>query len=65
MTTKTRAEVAAFINEGSLEQSKPNGCREWHVGKVELRQLMDFIYGGEPLIDERIVRIYNPDRPRE
>ena len=24
----------------------------WHYGRQELRELMDFIYGTEPLIDE-------------
>jgi hypothetical protein len=55
---KTRAEAVALINE-RLGQSAPPGSekRAHHYGKVELRELMDFIYGGPPTQDdERIER---------
>lgn len=49
---KTRKEVAAFINKDlGVDKNraimKEKGGR-WHYGKVELRNLMDFIYSGTP-----------------
>lgn len=48
-----RREVAAFILEQMKapwhKPSDPTKNGAWHYGKVELRELMDFIYG--PLTD--------------
>lgn len=56
---KTREEAARFVEaqfdwtsdyECKLEKG---GCH--HYGKQEVRELMDFIYGGEPASDEQNV----------
>jgi hypothetical protein len=49
-----RKEVANSINDffekggGFKEDDK----RMWHIGLVELRQIMDLVYGGPPNSDE-------------
>ena len=54
---KQREEVARFIEKQMRDPSyrcalpKPN---THHYGLQELRELMDFIYGGEPKEAERI-----------
>lgn len=52
---KTRAEVADFLDKQELtEREKPR----WHYGKQELRDLLDFIYGGPPASeDEELKRL--------
>jgi len=42
---KDRKEVAEYINSG---QFIDENFMYWHVGLVELRALMDFIYEGQP-----------------
>lgn len=50
---KPRTEAVKFITaqlDGTTHKfDHPTG---WHYGKCELRQLMDFIYGGHPATDE-------------
>ena len=54
---KTREEMARFVEHqfdmfGKYECQLPKGgCH--HYGKQEVRELMDFIYGGEPQTDEQ------------
>jgi len=54
---KTRSEVAEFINNGgksdAVEGYKVGDC--WHYGKQDLRQLMDFIYDGEPEKEDELI----------
>lgn len=49
---KTREEAARFaeklMEDGLPRERKP----AWHFGKVELRDLFDFIYGGPPTCQE-------------
>ena len=52
---KTRKEVAEYINSGQcyddcVQEKRP----VWHFGKLEVRKIMDFIYGDEPEKDECI-----------
>lgn len=49
---KPRTEAVKFIMsqfDGTVPSVDPSG---WHYGKCELRQLMDFIYGGHPATNE-------------
>ena len=54
---KTRTEAAAFIKQQLAEETPyikskhklPWWC--WHYGKVELEELLDFIYGFSPECD--------------
>lgn len=48
---KDRKEVAEYINSG---QFIDENFMYWHVGLVELRALMDFIYEGQPDNGEEI-----------
>ena len=57
---KSREETARFIehqfdNFGSYECKLPKE-RAWHYGKQEVRELMDFIYGGPPKSEKHQVR---------
>ena len=55
---KTRKEVAEFINSGKLDEQVTREAKGyWHFGLVDLRLLMDFIYGGEPKEDEKIIKL--------
>lgn len=53
---RTRAEVAAFVNAqlGALPSAhhlnppRQRGKEAWHYGRVELRALVDYLYGGPP-----------------
>jgi hypothetical protein len=61
---KTREEVARFIEEqmeGASEPSKPKGKR-YHYGAQELRDLMDFVFGGEPLTDAERITLKHPNK---
>lgn len=59
---KPREEVARFIekqmHDSTYECSRPKP-QTHHYGLQELRELMDFIYGGEPTEAER-VRNWSP-----
>ena len=48
---KDRKEVAEYINSGDFIDEN---FMYWHVGLVELRALMDFIYEGQPDNGEEI-----------
>ena len=56
MTThkiKTRQEIVVFIESqfsvsGESRPSAPEKGQQHHYGKQELRELMDFIFGGAP-----------------
>ena len=50
---KDREEVAQFINEGRnySKDFRREKC-SWHFGLLELRDLMDFIYGEQPKSEE-------------
>ena len=52
----TRAAVAQYINSGALaDDAEAMGRGGYvHFGRVELRLLMDFIYGGKPAQREEI-----------
>lgn len=53
--TPARAQVVALIKEQLTLGEAPASCPEkWPLlyGKVELRELLDFIYGGPPEIKE-------------
>ena len=54
---KPREEVARFIekqmHDSTYECSRPKPHTH-HYGLQELRELMDFIYGGEPTEAERV-----------
>lgn len=56
---KTRKQVAEFINSGELSKKvdAANESSGWHFGKCDLRELMDFIYGGKPLKGETIDKL--------
>ncbi len=58
---KNRKEVAEYINsEEMVNKGKDanKNIHDWHIGLIELRNLMDFIYECEPKSeDENIVRI--------
>lgn len=54
----TREETSEFINSGALEALTYRASKSgWHFGLVEVRLLMDFMYGGEPSDNEKIYRI--------
>lgn len=55
MTTKTRAEVAAFVSQQMEEQPDELYRRKRsksHYGKQELKDLLDFLYDGPPKTEE-------------
>lgn len=54
---KDRKSAVNLINE-QLHGNLPrvNKGRQWHYGKVDLRELMDFIYGCEPKSDEEMIK---------
>jgi len=56
---RSREEVAEFVNSGKLyEAGQATGTTLTHFGKVELRMLLDFIYGGPPITEaERVTSI--------
>lgn len=45
---KTRQEVVEHIHSGKLEEGKTDVTRQWHFGRIEMKRLLDYIYGGEP-----------------
>ena len=47
---RTRTAAAKLITKQLNNGTKANGLkgRAWHYGKVELRELLDFIYKREP-----------------
>jgi hypothetical protein len=45
---KTREEAARFVERLMDEGVSQERKRAWHFGKVELRDLFDFIYEGPP-----------------
>ena len=49
---KPRTEAVKLIMAQLDEWPRQNEFSAWHYGKCELRQLMDFIYGGHPATDE-------------
>lgn len=52
---KPRTEAVKFI-KAQLDGTAPDiPYSGWHYGKCELRQLMDFIYGGHPASDEECI----------
>ena len=52
---KTRAETADYINSGDHSKAGEYTCH--HFGLVELRRIIDFIYGDKPKEDELIYRL--------
>jgi hypothetical protein len=51
--------AAALVNRQLHDRSyKPPDPRKraWHYGKAELRELLDFIYGSEPLAEEEKIK---------
>lgn len=55
---KSRQEVAEFIDNGGLSpDEKDSQYHKWHIGLIEIRRLMDFIYEGEPNDGETINEI--------
>lgn len=67
MVLKTREEVAALINHqlhGNYNKTdspafKSNSryqCDRSHYGAIELRELMDFLYDGEPANKEEEIK---------
>ena len=57
---KTRKEVAEYINSSQMISDAHDACPkkyEWHIGKQELKVLLDFIYEGEPEEDELIINL--------
>ena len=62
---KTRSEVVQFIQNQMLE-SETQCTRDksgWHYGRQELRELLDFIYEGEPLNESE--QLINDDECRK
>jgi hypothetical protein len=59
MNTKTREEVARYI-ERQFDYTSGYQVsvrkEEWHYGKCELRDLLDFIFGGPPTSPEEFIR---------
>lgn len=52
---KTRAEAVKFLKNSTANDRKCTLSNKLHFGLFELRELMDFIYEGEPLNEsERI-----------
>ncbi len=50
---KTREEIARFIEsqmDGKIQLALKNS--HWHYGRVEIRQLMDFIFDGTPTCEK-------------
>lgn len=51
---RKRKDVVKFITDQLNEPSETTynrKCRRWHYGKVELRDLLDYIYQREPRND--------------
>ena len=55
---RARKKVAELINhqlkDGYMKKCNAHGM--WHYGREELKELMDFIYGGKPQVNEEIAR---------
>ena len=47
----TRAEAVAIINRGLDTAVKPKGA--WHFGRIEIKELLDAIYGPPDPDNER------------
>ena len=59
---KTRCEVVEYMksrpNAYDLKRP-PETC--WHFGLVDMREILDFIYGGPPESeDEKLTRLHRP-----
>lgn len=63
---KTKTDAVALVHQqlscpsgtdpgGTPLVKRPKG-RQWHYGKQELRELLDFIYGGPPQQDEETIK---------
>lgn len=59
---KTREEAAKFAEELMKSGGSNEKKRCWHFGKCEVRELMDFIYGGPPTCKEE--EVFEPLRLR-
>jgi len=57
LTMKTRTEVARFVESQFHWSHRPKLKKggQWHYGKQNVRELLDFIYCGEPKNDEEKV----------
>lgn len=52
---KSREEAVKLIKAQFEGCPKPDVVAEVHYGLIELRQLMDFIYEGEPATEEELI----------
>lgn len=58
---KAREEVVGFIHDQFRDDENPVKDGKWHYGRVDLRALMDFIYGSEPNCEaEKILKAEFP-----
>ena len=48
----SRKEIVIKVKEQMGDHKKSKGYSSWHYGYVELRELLDYIYGEEPTIEE-------------
>ena len=53
---KTREEAVKLIEDQIEDRKCSRGKGAVHYGKQELRELMDFIYGGEPENDDQKIK---------
>ncbi len=53
--TKTRAEIARFMEAQMTPKIKHTTKHTGHYGKCDLRNLMDFLFDGPPLTEEEAV----------
>ena len=51
---KTRKETADFINSDKFTGKRLVDCGRVHIGLIEIKRLMDFIYEGKPEENEVI-----------
>ena len=57
MSIPSRADTVAKIHAQMNDDRSPQQKGAIHYGYVELRELMDFIYGGKPTSDaEKLIR---------
>ena len=53
--TEAVARIKKLLENGPSSKATPDfpGKKAWHFGYCELRELMDYIYGGEPKVDSQ------------
>ena len=59
MSNATRQEVVSFIQDQFERRQEyyPRKDNRWHYGLVELKELLDFIYGGAPKNEKEAINV--------